>query len=266
MNGMRNAAVTAANAEDKAGRYEASLVSWDAALQIDTENGNEANIYFDRLGMAIAKIGLGDMGDAQREMRDIWSYVSASGDSDMIVALYSLMAHSYEQSRPDSAQFYYEKTLAILDEARAAIGGAETQTGFISGSNRFYYEEIARYYAKLAVDDPEPWSDRAFQTVERAKARGLLDLLNNAVLGASSLEEEAILDEMYSLDTQADDYAARESALQTRYSDARAARLAEAGASGYGDRSAASIDQIRKALPKNTVMLNYALGDTASQL
>jgi CHAT domain-containing protein len=175
------------------------------------------------------------------------------------------LGHTFEETDPDSAAFYYERGLDLLDETRSGIGGAEVKTGYLGGVRRHYYEEVAGYYARLARKGMgEEWEARAFATIERAKARGLLSLIETTVLAEASAEEEAVLDSLYRLDEKAPGYAERKYALENRYTRLRSERVDAAMGSAVPKTAAPDPADLQKRLPKKTAMLAYALGDSVS--
>ncbi|HKW15614.1 MAG TPA: CHAT domain-containing protein, partial [Candidatus Krumholzibacteria bacterium] len=150
------------------------------------------------------------------------------------------------------------------------IGGAEINTGYLSGKNRYYFEEVARYYASEALAQPkerELWSARAFDTIENAKARGLVDLLRNSMSAQSTPEENSVLDALYSLDPKQANYADQRSTLENKYLKLRNARVdAAVDARALGMGNLASLDEVGMWFSKKTVMFEFALGDSSSLL
>ncbi len=260
----REALVLAGQLERNLGRYESSINRWNAALAKDERDSLDANMALDRVGLASVHVLAGRSDEAREILRDTQPAVERTQDGDLIVASAFCMGHSFEKSHPESARYYYERGLNLLDKTREQIGGTEIRTGYLGGSRRFYFEEVATYYAGLAQGkDGAEWSALAFRTVERAKARGLLDMLDASVLASGTSAEEALLDSLYDLDRGSPDYAERERRVKDLYAKAREERLRSSGAI----RSQASIagpDDIRKILPGGTALLEYVLGDTLS--
>jgi CHAT domain-containing protein len=99
-----------------------------------------------------------------------------------------------------------------------------------------------------------------------SKARGLLDLLHSSVADRSSPEEDELLDRLYSLDPGAASYATEREAIERRYVEARKARVELTLGSLAASTSVTDIDDVARALAEKTVLLEYALGDSASFL
>ncbi len=118
-----------------------------------------------------------------------------------------------------------EVACGLFQGSLGDIGGAESGSGFLSGKRRFVYEEVARYYASQhTLGRGQEWSARAFDTVESAKARGLLDMLRSAAAYETTAAEEVLLDSLYTLAAK-DSPTAGE--LEKEYLALRNARISE---------------------------------------
>jgi CHAT domain-containing protein/predicted negative regulator of RcsB-dependent stress response len=261
----REAMALRGDLELRLGRYDDALASWQEALAQDQHDQAEGYVLSDHVGIAGVYAAMGRMPEARAEIRGVLPKANDAGRGDLVSAGLLAMGHTFETENPDSAAFYYEKALARIESARGELGNAAVQTGYLSGARRYYYEEVTRYYAErsLATGD-DAWSARAFHTIERAKARGLVDLLQSRLAASTSPEEAKVLDALYSLDPQQADYADRRAALETQYADLRGKRVNAAVGSLAGASEIASLDAVARELPKKSVMLEYALGDSAS--
>jgi CHAT domain-containing protein/tetratricopeptide (TPR) repeat protein len=276
------ALILAGQLERNLGMYEASAARWEAALALDEplSRGEGDSLGFqvaqDQVGLASVYVLAGRSEEARAILGAAQAAVERSRDGDLIVAAAFCMGHSFEKSHPESARFYYERGLDLLEKARAEVGGTEIRTGYLGGLRWSYFTEVATYYAGLAWGtrsdggggaanrgEPAQWSALAFRTIERAKARGLLDMLDASISGSTSSAEEALLDSLYALNPGLPDYAEREQQLKESYAALREERVVSSG----GHRAQTEVvgpDEIRKALPGGTALLEYALGDTMS--
>lgn len=247
------------------GRYEESLERWNLALEQDEYDQAEANVLQDKVGIATQLAGLGRNDEARAMIHTMLPDVEASGVKSIHWSAYLALGHSFERENPDSAAFYYERALALVESAGASASGTELQTDFLSGERRFFYEEVARFYAsQAAADDGTEWLERSFRTIERAKARGLLSMMERSLAGSSSPEEDEVLDVLYALDPLASDYAERKRELETRYVEMRRARMDETLGDLTAVTTVADVGIVQKTLPKKTILIEYALGDTTS--
>ncbi len=257
--------VTAARLDGRAGNADASLEHWKNAYAIDERDGAKADMLESSLGMAGAMALRGDFADARARYRDILPVARSAGLPAFLAAAHLGIAHTYEAENPDSAQANYAAALAYYERGFQELGGAGADSGFLSGERRFVYEEVARYYAGLyAAGHGEEWSNRAFVTIESAKARGLLDLLRNAEAYRSSDTEDALLDSLYTLRASGTTDAEVLDKLEKQYLDLRDARVNKTVDAMNVSQKLASLADVEKVLDKDTVVLSYALGDTAS--
>ncbi len=248
------------------GRYEESLASWEEALAQDEYDQAAAFVLLDRVSIATLYAGMGKTEEARARARTVLPDARAAGRTEVVWSAMFAMGHSFEKENPDSAAFYYEKALAGVEEGGTGIG-SDVQTGYLSGLRRYYFEEVTRFYAVTgASTGDEKWNARAFHTIERAKARGLAEALGTRVAEQTTPEEAEILDALYSLDPAATDYANRRTELESRYADMKRARVrSEMGGLAAGP-AIVDLNTLADELPGKTVMLEYALGDSASFL
>jgi CHAT domain-containing protein/Tfp pilus assembly protein PilF len=257
----------AAQIEGARGNYPEALGHWKAALEINREAGAEQWMLHDEIGIATVTAQAGETEKARGLFIGLLPRIRETGLTRYESNMWMGIAHTFEGTDPDSAKYYYERALSLIEETGMETGSAELGAGLLSGSSRFYYEEVARYFAGMAAKTgDEKWSSEAFGTIERAKARGLLELLEGSLAGEHSAREDAVLDSIYGLDPAAADYAAALERLERDYRKIREERLAATTGSLSAAGDIIDLESASKMLPKNTVMFAYALGDSASQL
>ena len=201
---IREAELLAAQLEQSRGDAAAALAHYERALDRDRADGAERDALQDELGVANATALAGRGAEARRIFFGLDPRIRAAGLEDLLLTLSLGVGHSFEREDPDSARFYYGRALDLMERARTDIGGAELGSSYLGGTRRYYAEEIARYYATVARETGERrWIDEAFRTIERAKARGLLDLLEGSLVHEQSDAERAVLDSIYRLDAAA---------------------------------------------------------------
>jgi CHAT domain-containing protein len=259
---IREADKLTAELERLRGRYDEALVYWDSALEIDQEAGLQVLVLEDKLGIANNHVAAGRAEKGREIYFAIRPDIVESGQPNLVLNLNLGIAHSYQKTHPDSSVYYNERVLTFLEATRETLEGDNLRSDFLGGWRRYYYEEIARYYASVAMADPKSdWSSRAFVTVERAKGRGLLDHLQSTMLSQESPEESELLDALHRVGEESPDY----KELNERYEAARDERL-RSSVAGLASAKVVGIDQVQESLPKNTIVLAYALGDSASLL
>jgi CHAT domain-containing protein/lipopolysaccharide biosynthesis regulator YciM len=260
----RAALVLRAELERLTGQYETSLATWKEALAQDEADGATVAALQDGVGIGGALASLGRSEEARAHLRALLPIARDAKQPYLVSTIQLSIGHTFEKQSPDSAAAYYEQALHAMEGVGAGIGDASVHTGYLS-SVRYFYEEIARFYAETYQSTGDRrWSERSFHTIERAKARGLLELLEARVAQTTSPEEGEVLDALYSLDPTAADYAEKRSALEERYAELRAARVSSAMGGLAHDNSVVTLAALSQQLPKKTAMVAYALGDTAS--
>ncbi len=263
----REAIALRASIEKSTGRPADALASWQEALAQDQNDGAVEPALVDEVSIAALLGVTGKSAEARARLRALTPRVRAARYPDLELLLLFAMGQSFERENADSAAFYYEQSLRFIEVQGARIGGAELQTGFLGAQWRYDYEEVARFYAAtFARTGDAAWSDRAFRAMERAKARGLLTLVERRVSAQMSPEEDGLLDALYSLDPDAADYPDRRAELEKRYLDLRNARVEASVAPLVGRAEVAGIDAAARALDGADALLEYALGDSASWL
>jgi CHAT domain-containing protein/Tfp pilus assembly protein PilF len=256
----------AGRAEADVGDYVEAIRYRGLAREKNLERGAGGAVLDDDVAIASHRAALGQSAEARSAFYDALPHVREARRKDLEWTIHFGIGHTFEKENPDSAAAHYERAFALMEESREEIGGSETRTGFLTGERRSYFEEVARYFVSLDGDRAGSWSARAFHTIERAKARGLLDLLERTVFAESSPVEDAILDSLYSIAGDTPDLEETKGRLEKRYLAAREARLTT-GAGRIDPRQlVVGIDDVRKRLPKKTALLEYALGDTVSLL
>ena len=221
----------------------------------------------DEIGIATITALAGEEEKARGLFRGLLPRIRRIGLNEYESNIWMGIAHTFEKSDPDSARHYYERALSLIEAAGMETGSAELGAGMLGGTSRFYYEEVARYFAGMALETGDgAWSEEAFRTIERAKARGLFELVQSSIAGEHSPREDAALDSIYALDPAAPGYSADYERLEREYRRIGRERIDSATGklAGYGD--IIGLESVAKALPKSTVMFAYALGDSASQL
>ncbi len=257
----------AAEFEKKRMNLDLALEHTQIALEIAVSNEEEREILRNEIGMA----NILAMQEKNLEARDIYRKVlprsTASGYDWMEDAIWLGIGHTFEEEDPDSARYFYEKALSLIGRAAAEAGSAELGSGMQLGSRHEYYVEITEYYAGMALSTGEDeWSSDAFRTAEKAKARGLLDLVSNTIATEHSQEEEAVLDSIYSLDPEGEKYRQDLEYLERKYRNLRSERLESATGGLAQTGPVTDLKDVQKELPRGTAMFSYSIGHNRSWL
>ncbi len=263
---QRSANVLSAELRTDMGDYDIALAHWEKAMEIDSVQQAEGNMVIDGLGIGNVYALKGENERAREIYLDALPSVRGSGLCSMEEAIWFGVAHTYEKDSPDSARFYYEKALSLMEKTGFQTSSAELGTGF-HGNCRYFYEGVARFYADMAVrTGDDQWSCDAFWTIERSKARGLLEMLQNSIAVRHLPAEEALLDSIYGLDPQAADYRSDLERFERCYRILKEERVSSMAGKLADNNEISRLEDICGALPQKTVIFSYALGDSVSQL
>lgn len=257
---------TAADALQRMERHDESLALVDSVTSrhADATDGLLTNLRVTR-GNALA--ALGRYADARREFRAVRRSVIENGRGELAWIPTVGIGDTFESLAPDSARAYYDRAFASLERHRAATASGAVQTSFLADQRGRLYQEITHFYASL-VDrrGTAPWSALAFRTAERARARGLYELVTRAVDTDDDPEIAALLERLYAIDeadaVQADERQAIQDELARRFDAKLAARAPWAA----GQDSIPGPDALGRALDDDTVALVYAVGEDATWL
>jgi CHAT domain-containing protein/Tfp pilus assembly protein PilF len=263
----REAHELAAELNRAVGRPARSLEDWQRALEYDSQVQAGLRILKDELGIANATALMGRMDEARKLYRGLIPRVREAGSENLGLTIQLGIGHTFERSNPDSARHYYAGGLATIERTRADIGNAQEGSLFLGGEQRYVFEEVARFYARVAKETGDDrWSSEAFRTIESAKARGLLDLIQSSLASDHSLAEETLLDSIARLDKESPAERDEFGRLRRRFEAMKNERLASSTGALASANRIADIRDVQRALPKNTAMCAYALGDSASLL
>jgi tetratricopeptide (TPR) repeat protein len=185
----REALALRASIEKTTGHYDDALASWQEALAQDRNDGVERDILGDELSIAALHAKMGKTNEARVQLRSLRPRARASGIPDRELLAVFAMGESFEKKCRQCGVLL--RAVAAFHRSVGRDRRSEIQTDYLSGQWRYDFEEVARFYAKTyAVTGDARWSDRAFRTMERAKARGLLELMAQRVSQDRDPEEE----------------------------------------------------------------------------
>jgi CHAT domain-containing protein len=130
--------------------------------------------------------------------------IAQAGDTYWI-ALYDRDRIALKDGKPDDAIIFMKRALEVIEQQRASINTDLGKIGFVGDKQDVYQLLIATLFDKGKIVE-------AFEYVERAKARALVDLLANrqkfAYKGTSPEKTAAMLAELTSLEAKSRSYVA----------------------------------------------------------
>ena len=212
----------------------------------------------------------GRYGVAREELRAVRAALLRNGRAELEWIPLTGIGDSFETLAPDSARAYYEAAFGALERHRAAASSGALRTGYLAAQRGTLYESVLHFYAQQAERrDRRAWSSLAFRTAERARARGLLEMVTRSFEADDDPAIAALLDSLYTLDrsertdgTEAE----RRRRLQERLARRYDARLAETAPWLQAGGSLAGPDDLSARLDADTTALVYAVGQEVSYL
>ncbi|MBO0857216.1 MAG: CHAT domain-containing protein [Chloracidobacterium sp.] len=231
------------------------------------------------------------MGDAQKASALLDEALSLSRKLGVpegeAAALTRLARLARKKGDLNQARKYFEASLRVSEEKRFRVGPHPLKDSF-RASLQSDYEEFTELLMRLSEENPQAGYDRlAFENSERARARGLLDLLAESRAEVSQGVDPALLKKHRALQQRlnAKDWAWRQSLNKKKAAAETAAlekeidsltadlQLTELQIHEASPRYAAlvrpqplSAPEAQKTLDENTALLEYALGDKQSWL
>jgi CHAT domain-containing protein/Tfp pilus assembly protein PilF len=233
------------------------------------------------VGLAAVLRHRGDFAEAEQLYRQALQIIEKDdpGSIDRVAVLGDLASTLYHQDRPSEAAESYRQALNTLDNRSSYLGGVEETRSRYRAEHIRYYQE----YVKLLIEQQHP--ETAFEVLEGARARTLLELLGKAHVGVSEsadpalrekelrlrrslnaqtayrlrLAAQAHTDQQLSvIDKQIEDLLLQyqQVQIQLHVEDPAYAALAEPQKLGLGD--------IQRLLDPNTLLLEYSLAEDGS--
>lgn len=259
-----SAAQTATNTLDLMGRHEEVLELTSKVLDENPGVASELLVGL-RTTRGNALADMGRYADARRELRGVLGNMAESGRTELAWIPTLGIGDSFETLAPDSARTYYENALASLERHRAATASGAVQTSFLAGQRGDVYQGITHFYAEQALRrDRDRWSTLAFRTAERARARGLLELVTQSFEADDDPAIAALLDQLYALDESEDSDDEERQRIQDELARRFDAKL-ESTAPWASDADAiVGPAELGATLDARTAALIYAVGEEAS--
>lgn len=226
----------------------------------------------------------GDLSKAERSYRralDIWQRIAPRSrqSGDVLAALAQLMNHRRQWT--ESAKLYDQALRVLEDQTERLGGGTEVRSGF-----RASHQDPYREYVDLLVHEQQP--QRAFQVLERSRARTLMEMLSTEHIDVDKGVDPTLLGQQRWLQQKLTDKSDRRiHLLSQKHSEDQIATLDKEIADLRSQREDLE-DQIRSASPayaaltqpkpltakevqqqlldQDTALLGYSLGEERSYL
>jgi CHAT domain-containing protein/tetratricopeptide (TPR) repeat protein len=161
--------------------HSKALDYFDRALRLNRATGN-------RRGEALTLNSIGHIHETRGEPEKALAFYAAALPLTRVtkdraresLTLYNIAHAEFGAGRPDEARAHVEDSLRIIESLRTNVASHELRSSYFA-SVRQYYELYTSVLMRLHARRPGEGLDvRALEASERARARGLLDMLSEA--------------------------------------------------------------------------------------
>jgi CHAT domain-containing protein len=270
------------------GDYRRAFDALTRALGIIRANGLRSEEWAATLNLADVSERMGDVEKAAALLDETLSLSrKINAPEGEAAALTRLARLARKKGDFNQTRQFFEASLRVSEEKRFRVGPHPLKDSFRAGLQRDY-EEFSEFLMQSHEANPRAGDDRlAFETSERARARGLLDLLAESRAEIRQGVDPALLEKRRALQQRlnAKDLAWRQSLNKRNAADQTEAlakevdsltadlQLVELQIREASPRYAAlvrpqplSATEVQQTLDENTVLLEYALGEKQSWL
>lgn len=249
------------------GDYAESLRRIDSLLEADREAQRHPSALAGLIARGNALTSLERSSEARDAFREALREIERLGVVVQRWVPLLGIGDSFETEAPDSARIYYERSFEAFESARAEAGSGAVRTGYLNTDRGRVFEEVVAFFGAQQQRDPGGgWSNTGFALTERARARGLLELLQQSFSADSDSVMSEALDALYALGEP--DPADHEERRQLN--DLIASRWDEylRGAAPAVARFTLveDLDDVSRALEEDTTALVYSIGKENSWL
>jgi CHAT domain-containing protein/Tfp pilus assembly protein PilF len=165
------------------------------ALEIYKAQGinPQAAVVLDRLGDLFRERG--DLAKADEYYRQALAILEKMnpGSKDHAETLAALAGLMQQKQQPDAAAQFYQQALDVLESQIARLGGGDEDHSRFRALHSGYYTK----YVELLIAGKQP--DRAFEVLERSRARTLLEILTAAQVNIRQGVDATLLGREHSL-------------------------------------------------------------------
>ncbi len=158
------------------GRFAAAVNSFNGAIKVYQKLGIQLPRVQDRLGLALENAG--DLTEARKQYD--FALASNTRTKDFVPAsgnLYNLARLSRTEGKVDEAIDLIGRSLSLTEALRSDVFHSGLQKSFLERLADRYYLQVNLLTTKFRQTGERSFSDQALQTVERFRARSLLENL-----------------------------------------------------------------------------------------
>lgn len=275
------------------GNHQKAIACFRQALQLWEATGDKAGTAASLNNLGAVSKKQGDLKTAETQFQQALALAQAVGDRNIEASsLGNLAQLQREQGKPELALKNVENAIAIIEDLRSQIRSRDFRISYFAtkqGVYEFYIDLLMELDQKYPQNNSSPnsYKAQAFQASEKARARGLIELLTeaqaqirnhiNPELLASESQIKSRLEtvtqqleslpntreqkaEAKSLQQEINNLVAEYKNLQTKIRNQ---------SPSYGQLmypQSLTLSQIQQQLDQNTLLLQYSLGRDRSFL
>ena len=164
-------------AERALGNLDAALANLEQCLELTRATGNRAEEASTLLDLGLVQHRLGREGSFQNLERALELARHAENATLQASTLFQWAKLDRDAERFDQARARLEEALGIIESVRQQVASRDLRATFLA-ARREYYEDYIDVLMRLDASRPgEGFAEKAFEASERARARSLLELL-----------------------------------------------------------------------------------------
>lgn len=203
-----------------------------------------------------------------------------------VLVRYNIAQVQKSLGKLNDARVQIEKSLHLIESLRLKLARFQLRSSYFA-SVRQFYELYADVLMQLHRQDPRAgFDERAFEVSERARARSLLDYLQQSEINIRADADTALLEQEHSVQRQMNEASVRRAqlsvnpdsaeleavvkeidALTTQYEELQARiRSNSARYAGASPPEPLGLKDSQRLLDNNSMLLEYMLGDYRSYL
>ena len=231
-------------------------------VDLSAFGGSFATLYALPKGLMIGKsyLELGRIAEARDALDSVILHKRAPEQGNIYwIALYERGRVAEREGKPGDAIDYYRRAIEVIERQRASLATEATKIGFVGNKQQVYGRLVALLVAAGRVAE-------AFETVERSKARALVDMLAEkmdfSVRGADPEKARRILAELHRADTETRAMVATgQTPMDGHIRSIRAVQAeiqsADPELASLVTVSAVALDEIRARIPADEALVEY---------
>lgn len=203
------------------GRYDKALEYFRNCLELSKATGEKGMLHGALNLIAVVYCAQGNYAEALSAIGQAYELARQLRNPDRLYGSRQIAARAYRGlGQTDKARQAYDEAIATVEDARNLVAGDEQDR------QRFFQSRVSPYYEMVALLVDQNQINEALAYAERAKARVLLEVLQNgkinitkAMTAEEQQRERRLKDDLISLNSQITNESLRRQADQTRLGD-----------------------------------------------